>query len=117
MKREEDRLQMAFMRWVQLQYPKLRDFIFHIPNGGKMSVITGSRLKAMGVKSGVADVLFMFKTPDFGGLWLEFKTPKGRQSDTQKVFEELAHIAHYDYQLVRTFDEATEAFKRYLENV
>jgi hypothetical protein len=117
MKREEDRLQIAFMQWVRLQYPKFRDFLFHIPNGGKMSLITGSRLKAMGVKPGVADVLFMFRTSNFGGLWLEFKTPKGKQSVQQKEFEELSHVAQYDYQLVRTLDEAMEAFKRYLKDL
>lgn len=127
MKREEDRLQMAFMHWVQLQYPMWRPFIYHIPNGGKMVVKklkngkyycpAGSRLKAMGVKPGVADVLFMFSTKDFGGLFLEFKAPKGKQSPEQKEFEELAHVARYDYQLINNFDDAKEAFERYLSNI
>ena len=117
MKYEEYKIQVSFVKWVQLQYPKFRDFIFHVPNGGKMSLIKGSRLKSLGVKPGVADILFMFRTNNFGGLWLEFKTPKGVQSLEQKKFEQLSKIAQYDYKIVRSIEEAIDVFKKYVENI
>jgi hypothetical protein len=110
----ESEIQQSFFEWIELACPSMRKFIFHIPNGGKMSFSRGKKLKKMGVRSGVADVLLMWNTKDFGGLWLEFKTGKGKQSEEQKKFEEDAFIALYDYQVVRSLDQAIEVFERYL---
>lgn len=114
MKHEESDIQKAFIKWINLQYPKSAAFIMHIPNGGKMTAIRGKRLKDLGVKAGVADILFMCKNNNFGGLWLEFKTKKGIQSKSQKEFENLCNAAQYDYQIVRNIEEAILAFKRYI---
>lgn len=114
MKYEEFEIQESFMTWVKVQYPKFTRFVFHIPNGGKMSVLQGYRLKKRGVRRGVADILFMWKKQDFGGLWLEFKTSKGKQNEAQKDFEQDCHTAQYDYQLVRSLKDAVNAFVRYM---
>lgn len=114
MKYEESKIQIAFFDWIKLQYPKFAAFCLHIPNGGKMGIARGRILKRMGVKAGTADVLFMWRKKYFGGLWLEFKSATGKQSESQKEFERLCHIAQYDYQVVHSVDEAMEAFKRYM---
>lgn len=114
MKYEESKIQISFIEWLRLAYPKFSQFALHVPNGGRMGIIRGSILKKMGVKAGVADILFMWRKKDFGGLWLEFKSAKGKQSETQKDFEGLCHIAQYDYQVVHSLDEAMIAFKRYM---
>jgi hypothetical protein len=113
MKHEESNIQISFVDWINLQHPKLADYIIHTPNGGKMNPIRGRRLRRMGVKAGVADILFMWRKQDLGGLWLEFKTNKGTQSNSQKEFEKLCHIAQYDYQIVRSLQEAIDAFSEY----
>ncbi len=49
--------QSAVLEWCRLmegRHPSLK-LIFHIPNEGKRSRITGARLKAEGLKSGVPD--------------------------------------------------------------
>jgi hypothetical protein len=56
----------------------------------------------------------MWRKKYFGGLWLEFKTTKGKQSPSQKEFEDLCHVAQYDYQVVHNIDEAIIAFKKYM---
>lgn len=46
------------MRWADFaltQYPEL-ELLYHIPNEGKRSKVTGGRLKALGLKSGVPDL-------------------------------------------------------------
>jgi hypothetical protein len=115
MNHEESQIQTSFIDWINLQHPKLACFVIHIPNGGKMNPIRGRRLKRMGVKAGVADILFMWHKKEFGGLWLEFKSGKGCQGEQQKIFEGLCKIAQYDYQIVRSLDEAISAFTEYME--
>jgi len=114
MKHDESLIQQSFVEWVNLQHPKLARFIIHVPNGGKMSPWKGAILKRMGVKAGVADILVMFKKDAYGGLWLEFKTKKGTQSESQEDFQELCGIAFYDYKVVRSLEEAQKAFSDYM---
>jgi hypothetical protein len=58
-----------------------------IPNGGNRNIITATKLKAEGVKSGVPDIAIVHEGQAF---FLEVKkpktdTPKGRLSDNQKT--------------------------------
>jgi hypothetical protein len=116
MKYEESKTQIAFVEWIRLQYPKLFPFIIHIPNGGKMGVIRGAILKKMGVKAGVADILFMYSNANnYHGLWIEFKSSKGVQSESQKEFEKLCQIAQYDYHVVNSVNKAIDIFKKYMD--
>jgi hypothetical protein len=57
----------------------------HIGNGEKRDVVTGSRLKRMGLRAGAADLLFL--RPGSPALFLEIKTSRGVQSATQRAFE------------------------------
>jgi hypothetical protein len=59
----------------------------HVPNGEWRDIKTAKRLKAMGVKRGVPDIL-IFDAPRSGGigLALELKTTTGRLSDEQEVW-------------------------------
>jgi hypothetical protein len=125
MKREEEEIQKSFLQWINLQYPQLARFIFHFPMGeirphvknkkGEWYCPSGKRLKDLGAKSGVADIFFMWRKRFFGGLWIEFKTKEGRQTKTQKDFEELCHIAKYDYHVARDIEESIKIFKSYMK--
>lgn len=55
-----------------------------LPFGEKRSEATGARLKAMGVRAGAPDLLFIVGGRPIG---LELKAAKGRQTDTQKATE------------------------------
>lgn len=55
----EDDLQVSCFEWIHLmlpQYPVL-EWIIHVPNGGKRPRGVAGKLKAMGVKKGVLDIL------------------------------------------------------------
>jgi hypothetical protein len=114
MRHEESQIQIAFINWIALQYPHLHRYIMHIPNGGKMSLWKGAHLKRMGVQAGVADIFFMWSHGKHHGLWLEFKTKKGVQSEAQKSFELRCFVAHYEYKIVRSLEEAISIFRTYL---
>lgn len=76
----------------------------HIPNGGRMSVRTGARLKRMGVLPGIADFLLVFPPGVCG--FLEIKAPKGVQSDAQKAFEALCSELSVPYAIARSSQQA-----------
>ncbi len=61
-------------------------WIFHVPNGGRRSVITAARLKAEGVKAGVSDYLYLRPRGKYHGLCIELKAGNGRHSNAQIEF-------------------------------
>lgn len=79
---------------------------FHCPNGEARSKATGARLKAMGVRRGVADLCIVL--PSGRSAFLELKSAKGRQSDDQKVFA--ADVSKTDalYAIASSIDEALQ---------
>ena len=77
---------------------------FHIPNGGKRDKVTAARLKQMGVRPGVADIIILTSTSL--PVAVELKIPKGgRQSDSQKGFQAVWEAAGGIYLIVRTPEE------------
>jgi hypothetical protein len=78
----------------------------HIGNGEWRDVITGARLKRMGVRRGAADLLFI--RPGTPPLFLEIKTRGGRQSESQLEFQALAEAAGAEYVIARSLEGALE---------
>lgn len=80
----EDSLQIQVVDWCRLQRNRARHVI-HIPNQGKRSIVTGARFKRMGMRKGVADLLFPWCNAAALGFWLELKVgyrePTGDQLD------------------------------------
>ncbi len=54
MRGQEDRLQIACVRWFRIQYPE--HLIHHSPNGGKRNAIEAKKFKDMGVVAGFPDL-------------------------------------------------------------
>lgn len=81
MRHEEDALQTAVMRYLDLQGPRYGFTALHVPNGGKRNPREGARLKAMGVKAGVPDILIL---KDGRADWIELKAGDGRISPAQR---------------------------------
>ena len=87
-----------------------------IPNGGNRSPITGAILKADRVRARVADLFLMEAIAPYNGLWIEVKLEKGRQSDKQKEFQQIATDKGYKYIIVRTMDQFRDGINDYLQN-
>lgn len=66
-KNDEHRIQSACVRWFRLKYPKLKNVLFAVPNGGRRDAITGARLKEEGATSGVSDLILLKSNRFYGG--------------------------------------------------
>lgn len=112
MKRDnpEQRLQIAVAQYLEhaLKPPTWWSAIGH-GGGGR---VRGAFLKAMGVKPGIADLVFIHPTRD-GPLvvWIELKSEKGDQSDAQTDFEFAISEGGCLYFVARSVDEV-EGFLR-----
>jgi len=90
----EQDLQIAVCEWLDLVLdPNLARYC-HVPNGGKRSKVEAAKLKKMGVKAGVVDLLIEWHCAaqsdnDFGYLdhgWIELKAGGGKLSAAQDDF-------------------------------
>lgn len=96
---EEHRIQCSCVRWFNLKHRKLKGRLFAVPNGGKRDALTGAKLKAEGVVAGVADLILLVPNRFYGALLVEMKTLTGRQSKSQKDWEQII-ISEGDYKYV-----------------
>ena len=125
MKQNESKLQIACVRWFDLQYPRLKYNLFAIPNEGARTPANGARMKAQGRRAGVSDMLFAMPkiyTDKYEseviihGLFIEFKVDNGKQNNNQKAFEKAVTTTGYKYEVVRSFDEFKSLIEDYLDN-
>jgi len=99
---------MMYMVCVKIPY-------FAIPNGGQRNIIVATKLKAEGVKKGVADLFIMVGNSKHYGLFIEVKVGKNKQQDSQIEFESLATKQGYAYNLVYSLDELINILDIYLK--
>lgn len=124
MKRPEQALQMACVKYMRHQYPKV--LCFHVPNQGTEHRTRGAILRGMGVVSGVPDLLIVHEESDGSrtrnghwsnapGLAIELKAGKGRstltQASVQTQFVEASWVVHE----VRDFDTFKKTVDDYLK--
>jgi len=111
--------QMRLFAWIDAnmeQYPALR-WAFHVPNGEYRDKATGGRLKAMGVRRGVPDVLMPVERQGFRGLAIELKrSDKSNHATTEQV-EWVAHFHHqlWAVEICYGAQSAIDTIKWYLE--
>jgi len=101
----EARIQQDIVRWARntycLKHHNPRSLILSIPNNNNPLA------REIGMMAGASDLLFIYN-PGGKIFWWEIKTPEGRQSPAQKVFQE--HIrqlgAPHSYHIIRSIEEA-----------
>lgn len=119
---EEAVLQSKCWAWLWNERPETRSLYFAVPNENSRSVyeskkqqlVSGAMRKAMGVTAGVADTLLFLPRGKFHAACVEFKTPKGVQSDAQKSWQSRVEAAGYYYTVVRSLDEFKTKMDWYL---
>jgi len=124
-KHEESKLQQSCVQWFNIQYPQY--WLFSVKNSSKMG---GKKIKTKygkeipfeaiiakreGLKSGVADLQLLFGNGEFYSLFIELKTKVGKQSESQKEFEDYCNRNKYKYIVVRSLDEFIGEVKKYLK--
>lgn len=128
----EDDLQEAVAKYLNYQYPKIlwchianeRQTEVKISKKGKAYTPRGSKLKRMGVRAGMPDIMVFERRristlgnvllEDFSGLAIELKIKGGKIQDSQwKVLEQLGE-AGWSTNICYSFDEAKEVIDAYL---
>ena len=112
----EHKLQSACVRWYRLQYPKMKHNLFSVPNGGKRDAATAAKLKDEGALAGVADLILLKSNRFYGALLIEMKTPEGRQSESQKDWQQKITNDGYKYVVVRSFEDFQREVRQYLSD-
>lgn len=110
--KSEHAQQAALFCWAA-QYPELK-WMFAIPNGGTRDRITAGKLKAEGVKAGVADIFLPVGRCDCYGLWIEMKNDKGKPSDKQIDFRKAMIGNHYGHVVCYSWQEASNIIIDYM---
>lgn len=78
--------QISLFRWAEFagnKYPELK-LMYHVPNEGKRSALTGSRLKQAGLKPGVPDIVLPVARGGYIGLYIELKYGSNKTTENQK---------------------------------
>lgn len=114
---DEHKIQCACVKWFRLKFPKLRNILFAIPNGGRRDAVTGAKLKEEGATSGVSDLILLKSNRFYGGLCIEMKKPGGYQSPAQKEWQKDAESNGAKYVVCRSLDEFMKVVTDYLNNV
>lgn len=115
----EDAEQMALFCWANqnlARFPCL-EWMHAIPNGGKRDIRTAAKLKATGVKAGVADIFLPWPVDHHHGLYIELKRADGVQSDVkpnQKEFAEYCFGNDYCWRVCFGWKQATNTIEQYL---
>ena len=105
MKYDESRLQQACVKWFNYQYTELRGCLFCVPNGGARNAATGRILKLEGVVAGVADLILPVPNKHYHSLCVEMKTEEGKQSPSQREWQEKVESVGNKYVICRSLEQ------------
>lgn len=105
---KENKIQAESVKWFTNNYclnhhnPKL--LCFSVPNEAiqKMAWKQINTFKAMGLKSGVSDVIVLMPNKV---LFVEFKAEKGVQTPKQKDFQQAVEALGFEYHICRSVEE------------
>jgi hypothetical protein len=113
-KPSESSIQVSYLQWLSLQYPKCFQVTFSIPNSGKRDVRFACRLKREGMKAGVPDLFMAYPSIPHHGLFIEFKKKGGRLSKNQVEFIEPLKKMEYKVIVCYNLETAMQETKEYL---
>ena len=98
---EEYNLQAACVKLFMTILPNQQGLLFLNLNNPR-SRSNGYFLKGIGLTAGVADMTYL--SPK-GAVFIEFKTPKGKQSLSQKWWQGVVEAVGYKYVVIRSVEE------------
>ena len=111
----ERQIQIRCVSWFRARYPEASKVFFSVPNGGARNAWTAKNLRDEGALSGVADLILLVPRHGYSCLCIEMKKPGGRQSQSQKDFEEAVRAYKGKYVVCYSEEEFHSVCEDYLE--
>ena len=111
----ERQIQIRCVSWFRARYPEASKVFFSVPNGGARNAWTAKNLRDEGALSGVADLILLVPRHGYACLCIEMKKPGGRQSESQKAFEEAVREFKGKYVVCYSLEEFQASVADYLE--
>lgn len=112
----EDQEQEQFFAMAQMILtPEQWELLFHVPNGEYRPISTAKRLKRIGTKRGIPDIIFDEPLGGYHGLRIEMKRRTGGAlTQEQKTKLSLLRDRGYMAEVCRGCDEAFALLQKYL---
>ena len=115
LKLTEEAEQTALVLWFERQFPKHAKLMVHIPNGQNVGLVRGYRLKKSGLRKGFPDLALLVPRGAYAGLFIEFKTKKGRPTAEQREYVEALKGQGYMATVCYGFEEARSFIESYMK--
>ena len=88
--------------------------LFAVPNGGNRNIVTATNMKKEGAKSGVADLILPIANRCYQQLWIEVKSPDGKQSYNQGEWQDFCIKADIRYVVCYSTQEIVDLVLEYM---
>ena len=112
---KESNEQATLIEWFDLAYRKYEKLLVYVPNGQNIGMLSGKRLKKIGLRAGFPDLVLFVPNKEWHGLILEFKpTDSGTVGKEQKIMITRLVAQGYCALAVNGLDEAMKIIKDYL---
>lgn len=99
--KSEAELQKSIVEYLKKNYPQV--LVFSVPN--EATYRRRHYFKKLGMLSGVSDLILVFLN---GILFIECKTPRGKQSIEQINFHKRIEVLGFKYYIIRDLEEMKE---------
>lgn len=107
----ESDIQKECVRLFRLFYPGF--LVFSVPNGGSRNAREAAILSAEGVLPGVSDLIVVARGRV---LFVEMKSPRGRQSRYQKEFQDRIEALGHEYRICHSVHEFMDTVNMWLKD-
>lgn len=111
---KEDRMQNKVMNYLKYNYPKA--LFTHMTSEGKRSPFERYKMKVLGAKPGVPDVMIFTPNKNYNGLAIELKVGYNKPSDNQKKWLKSLEDAKWKAIWSNNFDEVITTIDNYFNN-
>jgi hypothetical protein len=108
---KEDNFQKSVARYLD----SLNILWCAVPNGGSRNVIEATKLKAMGTKKGVPDILIFEPKKEYKGMAIELKVGKNKPSEYQLEWIEQLNKRGWYCIISYDLDEVMKEIDEYLQ--
>lgn len=111
---KEDKMQNELMIYIETKHPKA--ICTHIPNEGKRTPFEQYKMKYLGTKPGIPDLMIFTPNLNKGGLAIELKAGYNKPTENQKKWLKSLKNANWVAKWHNNLDDCIETIDKYFNN-